>query len=353
MTSTAPCEAETLAPLMTVNGIELILKASADPLRLGILQVLRHDSFGVLELCNLFGIKQSAMSHHLKVLASSGLLSTRREGNAIFYRRSLPAATRDEALVNQLFVSLDAAPLPKTIQLAVDRAQQHRSECSLKFFNERSEKFKAQQDLIAPLNEYRGTINELLDTLLNTEQQPLAAKEVVEIGPGDGSYLADLAERFEHVIALDNAEAMLERCRRAATKHNLSNIGFIHGGPRDLLDLTLQIEIGSSVSARKANCVIANMVLHHNASPQIIFDDVAGLLASNGVFVVSELCLHNQDWVRNAAGDVWLGFSEAQLVQWAASAGLTKQASSYTALRNGFRIQIHAFSKLEKMPDKT
>mgnify|MGYP001087985589 FL=1 len=45
-------------------GVEALLKASADGLRLNILQVLQHDSYGVLELCNLFAIKQSAMSHH-------------------------------------------------------------------------------------------------------------------------------------------------------------------------------------------------------------------------------------------------------------------------------------------------
>jgi ArsR family transcriptional regulator len=325
--------------------IEQLLKAAADPLRLGILQVMRHDSYGVLELCNLFDTKQSAMSHHLKLLNSAGLLTTRREGNAIFYRRALPAATANASLVAQLFVSLDDEPLPAPIQRAVDRAQQHRSECSLQFFSEHSEQFKAQQDLISPIDEYRGTINELLDTLMRSKQQPVAGKEAVEIGPGEGIYLADLAQRFEHVIALDNAETMLERCRRTAHKRKLSNIGFIHGDTGDLHDLVTQLETGTTVSARKANCVIANMVLHHNASPHRIFQDVTRLLATNGIFVVSELCLHNQAWVREAAGDVWLGFSEAQLVQWASEAGLDKRASSYTALRNGFRIQIHAFAK--------
>ena len=314
-------------------------------MRLGILQVMQHDSYGVLELCNLFSVKQSAMSHHLKLLNTAGLLTTRREGNAIFYRRALPAATSDPALVAQLFVSLDEAPLPALVQRAVDRAQQHRSECSRQFFREHSEQFKAQQDLISPIDEYRGTINELLDTLMLRAQQPIAAKEAVEIGPGEGIYLADLAQRFEHVIALDNAESMLERCRRTANKRKLSNIGFIHGDTSDLRDLVMQLETGTTVSARKANCVVANMVLHHNASPHRIFQDVSGLLAANGIFVVSELCLHNQEWVREAAGDVWLGFSEAQLLQWAAEAGLEKRASSYTALRNGFRIQIHAFAK--------
>ena len=326
-------------------GVEALLKASADGLRLNILQVLQHDSYGVLELCNLFAIKQSAMSHHLKVLAIAGLVTTRREGNAIFYRRALPAVTNNEALVSQLFASIDAQPLDAVMQHAVDRAQQHSSECSLKFFAENSEQFKAQQDLIAPIDEYRDALNELIDTLLQVPQQPLSYKQAIEIGPGEGTYLADLAQRFEHVIALDNAESMLERCRRTATRKNLGNIGFFHGTTTDLLDLTRQLNTGGAVAARKANCIVANMVLHHNLKPQLIFQEAAELLAGAGIFIVSELCQHDQSWVREAAGDVWLGFQEVQLAQWADMAGLTRVAGSYTALRNGFRIQIHAYLK--------
>src|SRR3954462_1825364 len=78
------------APVPVVDGQSLpnLLKAAGDGFRLEILRVLAQDSFGVLELCRIFAAKQSGMSHHLKVLTSAGLLSTRREGNSIFYRRA-------------------------------------------------------------------------------------------------------------------------------------------------------------------------------------------------------------------------------------------------------------------------
>lgn len=78
---TPPAEsADTLAP---------VFKASGDPLRLEILRVLRRDTFGVLELSQIFDMRQSGMSHHLKVMHRAGLLEPQREGNAIFYRRPL------------------------------------------------------------------------------------------------------------------------------------------------------------------------------------------------------------------------------------------------------------------------
>ena len=73
------------------NRLDLVQinKAAADSLRLQILQVLKTESFGVLELCEIFELAQSKLSHHLKVLLNAGLVATRRDGNSIFYRRPL------------------------------------------------------------------------------------------------------------------------------------------------------------------------------------------------------------------------------------------------------------------------
>ena len=76
-----------------------LLKAAGDSFRLDILRVLAQDSFGVLELCRIFASKQSGVSHHLKVLTNAGLLTTRREGNSIFYRRAYLAANQDRKSV--------------------------------------------------------------------------------------------------------------------------------------------------------------------------------------------------------------------------------------------------------------
>ena len=78
--------------LRTDEGDELaaLCKAAGDPLRLNVLRALANDSFGVLELAQIFGIGQSGMSHHLKVLAQADLVATRREGKYIFYGLASP-----------------------------------------------------------------------------------------------------------------------------------------------------------------------------------------------------------------------------------------------------------------------
>ncbi|MFM7273284.1 MAG: ArsR/SmtB family transcription factor, partial [Gammaproteobacteria bacterium] len=89
----------TATPLLSAEPFELlarVFRAGGDALRLEILRALREDAYAVLELCRIFGVRQPALSHHLKVLAEAGLLARRREGTTIFYHRS-PAATLDPA----------------------------------------------------------------------------------------------------------------------------------------------------------------------------------------------------------------------------------------------------------------
>lgn len=113
MNQLAPSPSSALDP---VEQLAAFCKATGDVLRLDILRVLRNDSFGVLELSQIFAMRQSGMSHHLKVLATAGLVSTRREGNSIFYRRSLPAAANPwSAMHEQLLTGLDALPDRKSV----------------------------------------------------------------------------------------------------------------------------------------------------------------------------------------------------------------------------------------------
>lgn len=78
-----------LVPTETGAPLAILLKAASDELRLHILRVLAQDSFSVSELCTIFDLRQSALSHHLKILIDAGLLNRRKEGTAIFYRRAL------------------------------------------------------------------------------------------------------------------------------------------------------------------------------------------------------------------------------------------------------------------------
>lgn len=311
-----------------MDSLAQLLKAAGDELRLAILQVLAQDSYGVLELAQALKVKQSGMSHHLKILAQAGLVVTRREGNSIFYRRSTLAPDDPMTpLKRELFRSIDAAETP--YQEGLKQVWHERSQASRRFFLENADKFKEQQDLIASFEVYRGQITELLD-LSPTPSRQCA----LEVGPGQGEFLPVLSARFEQVIALDNSPQMLAHARQRVEDAQLRNVELVEGDTRYLQNLPESFD-----------CAVVNMVLHHTPSPASLFTDISHSLKQDGVLLVTELCLHDQSWTQDACGDLWLGFDPADLRDWAASSGLQEGQSVYFALRNGFQIQLRQFIK--------
>lgn len=307
-------------------------KATGDALRLDILRVLRNDSFGVLELAQIFSMRQSGMSHHLKVLANAGLVSTRREGNSIFYRRSLPDVTSHwSGLHGELLDGLDALPLGADLQQAIGVIHSQRAELSRQFFARFAEGTPAQQDLIAHFGLYREPLLALIDGLR------LPARGVaVEIGPGEGGFLPDLASRFDRVIALDNATSMLDRARQQCSEAGLDNV-----------ECLLADALAVQPSLPPADCVVCNMVLHHMPAPAEALKRFTRLLKPGGSLILTELCSHDQSWVRDSCGDLWLGFDQDEMNRWAADAGLASAGSLYIGLRNGFQIQVQQYCTSE------
>ncbi|SDK64620.1 metalloregulator ArsR/SmtB family transcription factor [Microbulbifer yueqingensis] len=302
-----------------IPQLAAILKAAGDPLRLEILRLLSQDSYSVLELCRIFELRQPALSHHLKVLAQAGLVSRRREGNNLFYRRS-----GDGEALRGLFASLDRLPLSPARAGAVAAIARERAEASRRFFADYGNRFREQQELIAGYEVYGPQVAQLL--------RP--GEAALEVGPGEGEFLAELSPRYTRVTALDLSDAMLERAQQFAAEQVLGNIEFVCGDTREAI-----------ARPQSADSIVVNMVLHHTPDPAQIFQDLVQALKDGGQLLVAELQEHNQDWAREACGDLWLGFAPEQLQAWAEEAGLKNGRSVYSALRNGFQIQIREFVK--------
>ena len=312
------------------DTLAALCKAGGDPLRLSILRALANDSFGVLELAQIFAVGQSGMSHHLKVLAQAGLVATRREGNAIFYRRALaPAGELGGALQSALLEEVDRLELPLDAQARIAQVHARRAEASRDFFARMAGSFQARQDLIASIGQYRDSLLALIDALGFAGDA-----SAIEVGPGDGAFLPELARRFARVTALENSPEMLELARERCLRDGLANV-----------ELRLADALASPLV--QADCVVMNMVLHHFAAPAEALRALAGLVRPGGSLLVTELCSHDQSWARDACGDVWLGFEQEDLARWATAAGLACGESVYIGLKNGFQIQLRHFARTD------
>ena len=271
---------------------------------------------------------QPGTGHHLKVLARAGLVATRREGNAIFYRRALPHGEQPgSTLHTALLQEADGLPLPEDVQARIAAVHEQRAAASRDFFARSADKFQAQQDLIAGLPQYRDSVLALLDALAFGSDST-----ALEVGPGDGGFLPELARRFRQVTALDNSPAMLELAQKRCAEAQLGNV-----------ELQLADALQDEVAA--ADCVVVNMVLHHFATPAEALKQLARLVKEGGSLLITELCRHNQSWAREACGDLWLGFDQDDLAHWANAAGLVPGESLYVGLKNGFQIQVRHFAK--------
>jgi ArsR family transcriptional regulator len=259
-------------------------------------------------------------------LTDAGFLARRHEGTATFYRRQLPEG-KHQALRQQILDQIDGESMPADLAAGLEAVQRLREGHSAAFFRDRGKEIRKQQESIASWEDYSRATLHLLDRGGDFERTA-----VVEVGPGDGALLGDLAQRSATVCALDNSEEMLH-----AAQHNtrqIPNIDYHLGEPKTLIE-----QRGTFAAA------VVNMVLHHVAEPAALVHDTALLLRPGGDLIISDLCPHDQAWAREHCGDLWLGFSPEDLRSWATAAGLEHCAELFFAQRNGFQIQVQHFKR--------
>jgi ArsR family transcriptional regulator len=298
-----------------------IAKAAGDDRRAHLLRLLAHDSFAVSELAHVFSAAQPAISHHLKVLRNAGLVQQRREGNSIYYRRCDAAGS---PFIRELFRALDARPAPVDLRRRVAGVHRDRERTVRAFFESNADALKSQQKLISESSVYADSLRDIWHGHLRQHTQAL------EVGPGDAQILRLLARDFAAVTAIDSSRSMLDPVRAEAL---------------DVNNLTLVQAEFAKYDGCPADLIVAAMVLHHQTSPRAFFEIATGHLNPGGLLLIAELDRHQHDWVTEACGDLWLGFTPQEMDGWAASVGLEPATRQFLAQRNGFSIQLVAYTQ--------
>ncbi|HLE79312.1 MAG TPA: metalloregulator ArsR/SmtB family transcription factor [Candidatus Limnocylindrales bacterium] len=80
----------------------VIGRALADPKRLCVLESLADGEVSVSDLSTRVGCQVPNMSQHLAVLRAAGLVTTRRDGNTVYYRLADPRVLEAYRLIQTI-----------------------------------------------------------------------------------------------------------------------------------------------------------------------------------------------------------------------------------------------------------
>jgi ArsR family transcriptional regulator, arsenate/arsenite/antimonite-responsive transcriptional repressor len=83
-----------------MNASHRVFKALSDPVRRGILELLRKGEMSAGELAGHFELAKPSLSRHFAILHAAELVHSERRGNSIVYRLNL--SVLEEALLGLL-----------------------------------------------------------------------------------------------------------------------------------------------------------------------------------------------------------------------------------------------------------
>ncbi len=267
------------------------LRTLADPIRVRLMNLLQAEALSVAELQEVLGMGQSRISTHLAQLKRSGLVQDRRVGKNIYYSWATDTSVPRPELQN--LIELAAAEMPERVsdQSALRHVLAKRRDRAREYFNKLAGKFGRSY---CPGRSWQALSSLLLSLL--------PAIDVADLGAGEGTLSQLLAKNARSVIAVDISERMVEVGTQLAKDHpNLEyRLGDIEEPP---------IEDGS------IDLAIFSQALHHANSPQRAVQSAYRILRPGGRIAILDLLAHSFEQARELYADLWLGFSEVELLR--------------------------------------
>lgn len=271
--------------MTSLETLHTTLKLLSDPTRLRLLALLWQEELAVQELVSITGLAQSRVSNHLSLMKRSGLVRDRREGSWSFHSMVEPGPAG--ALTAELFEG--------AVRPFADSEQGRADAQALETVREaRRERSRLTHDALADRWVELG--QEFRRGSLRSEAMAALAPRnltVADLGCGAGYLAGYLAERVHKVIAVDHSENMLQAAQRR------------------LKGVTLEFRRGEletlPLADHEVDAAFANLVWHHVADMDRAAAELARVVKPSGTVVLTDLLPHQEDWMREAMGDLRLG----------------------------------------------
>ncbi|MDR3707397.1 MAG: metalloregulator ArsR/SmtB family transcription factor [Capsulimonadaceae bacterium] len=269
-----------------------ILRLLSDRGRVRILRLLREEDLSVAELQEILGMGQSAISMQLSQLRQAGLVETRRSGQRSIYRASNPSGVA-ELLTEVLEKSAPEIPEAADDEAGLALVLARRRDKLTTYFDEIAGRLG--RDYL-PGRSWKA-FSEMLLRLL----PPLV---IADLGAGEGALSLLLAQRAKRVIAVDASVKMAEYAQGVASRTGVENFEYRIG----------EIE-RPPIDDESVDVALLHHSLHHVARPERAIREARRILRPGGRIVILDLLKHDFDAAREMYADVWLGFSQPELLR--------------------------------------
>lgn len=292
---------------ITLTSMVETLKAAAETSRMRILMLLSHGDLTVSDLTDILGQSQPRVSRHLKLLLDAGLIGRYQEGSWAYFRLSDEEPAR--SFVQRLVTGI--AETDAMVERDLERLQtvkRRRQERATSYFNANAAAWDRIRSLHVPDDAVEAAMRKIVG------QRPFEA--MLDLGTGTGRLLEVFAPLYRRGVGIDLSREML-----AVARANLDRAGVGHAQVRqgDLLSLP--------VPRDTFDLITVHQVLHYLDQPGLAIAEAARLLRPAGRLLIVDFAPHGHEFLREKDAHVRLGFSNRQMEEWFAEAGLEQLES--------------------------
>ena len=306
------------------------LRAAGEPNRLRILALLTQGELAVGELVQIMGQSQPRLSHHLKSLASAGLVERMPEGAWVFYAIPATGEVRDflDGIISQ--IDHETGDFAQDLR-RLSRVRETRTEAAEAYFSEIADTW----DKVRGLHSAHEAIEQYLLELAGSGP----FKRILDIGTGTGRILSLFAGRAERLDGVDLSHRMLTVARA-----NLERAGVSGANLRQGDAVKLPYDDGA------ADLVIVHQVLHFIDEPERVIQEASRIMDETGKLLIVDFAPHTLEFLRSDHGHRRLGIRQSALQEWATKAGLAlSKAQSFeqpASLSEGLTVQVWSAEKI-------
>lgn len=288
-----------------------VARALADPTRLRVMRLLADMELAVGELAQILGQSQPRISRHVGILCDAGLAERRREGSWTFLRQTVSERSprKLEAAVAQLLNAAEESDCAFAERCAEDRRhlaaiRANRENAAAEYFAVHAKEWDRLREMLGPAEKVEAALARALDGA------PLG--QMLDIGTGTGRIAELLADRADHIVALDKSPEMLRLAR--ARLQNLPFEGWE----------LVQSDFGAlPFKAESFDTIVFHQVLHYAHEPASVLQEAARACRPGGRIVIADFAYHEREELRRNHAHVRLGFTDEQMLELLSESGFT------------------------------